>query len=36
MEYMTAVEEKFREKRLHQPLFPAMWFNRRELSLPEG
>lgn len=33
---MTSIEQKFREKRLYQPIFPAMWFNYRELTLPEG
>ena len=33
---MTTVEQKFREKRFYEPLFPGMWFNQRELSLPEG
>jgi len=33
---MTLFEQKFREKRLYQPLFPSMWFNQRELILPEG
>lgn len=33
---MTSIEEKFHEKRFYQPLFPGMWFNQRELSLPEG
>jgi hypothetical protein len=33
---MTVVEQKFREKRFYEPLFPGMWFNQRELSLPEG
>lgn len=36
MEYMTLVEQKFREKHYYQPLFPGMWFNQRELILPEG
>lgn len=36
IEYMTSIEEKFHEKRFYQPLFPGMWFNQRELSLPEG
>ncbi len=35
-EYMTLVEQKFREKCFYQPLFPGMWFNQRELTLPEG
>ncbi len=33
---MSSVEQKFHEKRFYQPLFPGMWFNQRELSLPEG
>jgi hypothetical protein len=33
---MTLVEQKFREKCFYQPLFPGMWFNQRELTLPEG
>lgn len=33
---MTSVEQKFQEKRYYQPLFPSMWFNQRELMLPEG
>ncbi|CAF0913402.1 unnamed protein product [Rotaria sordida] len=36
IEYMTLVEQKFQEKRFYQPLFPSMWFNQRELILPEG
>jgi len=36
IEYMTLVEQKFRDKRFYQPLFPGMWFNQRELQLPEG
>jgi len=33
---MTSIEAKFHEKRFYQPLFPGMWFNQRELALPEG
>jgi hypothetical protein len=33
---MSVLEKKFQEKRLYQPLFPGMWFNQRELTLPEG
>ena len=33
---MTIIERKFQEKRFYQPLFPSMWFNQRELTLPEG
>ena len=33
---MTLVEKKFRENGYYQALFPGMWFNNRELSLPEG
>ncbi|CAF2145915.1 unnamed protein product [Rotaria magnacalcarata] len=36
LEYMTSIERKFQEKRYYQPLFPSMWFNQRELILPEG
>ncbi|CAF2706664.1 unnamed protein product [Rotaria sp. Silwood2] len=36
IEYMTSVEQKFQEKRFYQPLFPGMWFNQRELILPDG
>jgi hypothetical protein len=33
---MSLVQQKFQEKRFYQPLFPGMWFNQRELTLPEG
>ncbi|CAF0723441.1 unnamed protein product [Adineta steineri] len=36
LEYMSLIEQKFQEKRFYQPLFPGMWFNQRELTLPEG
>ncbi|CAF1121848.1 unnamed protein product [Adineta ricciae] len=36
LEYITLIERKFQEKRFYQPLFPSMWFNQRELALPEG
>ncbi|CAF0866965.1 unnamed protein product [Rotaria sordida] len=36
IEYMTLVEQKFKEKSFYQPLFPSMWFNQRELALPNG
>ncbi|CAF1466374.1 unnamed protein product [Rotaria sordida] len=36
IEYMTLVEQKFQEKSFYQPLFPSMWFNQRELILPDG
>ncbi|CAF1172849.1 unnamed protein product [Adineta steineri] len=36
LEYMNLFVQKFQEKRFHQPLFPSMWFNERELTLPEG
>ncbi|CAF4101838.1 unnamed protein product [Adineta steineri] len=36
LEYMSLIEQKFQEKRFYQPLFPSMWFNQRELTLPEG
>ncbi|CAF1425013.1 unnamed protein product [Adineta steineri] len=36
LEYMSLIEQKFQEKRFHQPLFPSMWFDQRELTLPEG
>ncbi|CAF5042784.1 unnamed protein product, partial [Rotaria sp. Silwood1] len=36
LEYMTLVEQKFQKKQFYQPLFPSMWFNQRELILPEG
>lgn len=35
-EYITSIENKFHEKRFYQPIFPSMWFNQRELILPEG
>ncbi|CAF4107813.1 unnamed protein product, partial [Adineta steineri] len=36
LEYMSLIGQKFQEKRFYQPLFPSMWFNPRELTLPEG
>ncbi|CAF0885381.1 unnamed protein product [Adineta steineri] len=36
LEYISLIEQKFQEKRFYQPLFPSMWFNQRELTLPEG
>ncbi|CAF3897878.1 unnamed protein product [Rotaria sordida] len=36
IEYMTLVEQKFQEKSFYQPFFPSMWFNQRELILPDG
>ncbi|CAF4452269.1 unnamed protein product [Rotaria sp. Silwood2] len=36
IEYMTLVEQKFQEISFYQPLFPSMWFNQRELILPDG
>lgn len=30
------IKQKFQEKCLYKPLFPSMWFNQRELCLPEG
>lgn len=33
---MAHVQNIFQEKGFHQPLFTAMWFNQRELNLPEG
>jgi hypothetical protein len=36
IDYMTIVEQKFREKRFYERLFSGMWFNQHELSLPEG
>ncbi|CAF1145140.1 unnamed protein product [Adineta steineri] len=36
LEYMSLIEQKFQEKGFYQPLFPGMWFNHRELTLPEG
>ncbi|CAF1449332.1 unnamed protein product [Adineta steineri] len=36
LEYMSLIEQNFQEKRFYQPLFPGMWFNQRELTLPEG
>lgn len=36
LDYMAHVQQVFQDKGFHQPLFPAMWFNQRELNLPEG
>lgn len=33
---MNDVQEKFQQRRFHQALFPSLWFNQRELNLPEG
>ncbi|UJR37824.1 hypothetical protein I4U23_030514 [Adineta vaga] len=35
-EYITIIEDKFHAKHFYQPLFPSMWFNQRELTLPDG
>ncbi|CAF0765571.1 unnamed protein product [Adineta steineri] len=36
LEYMNLFVQKFQEKHFYQLLFPGMWFNQRELTLPEG
>ena len=36
LELMNDVQEKFQQRRFHQALFPSLWFNQRELNLPEG
>ncbi|CAF3988520.1 unnamed protein product [Rotaria sp. Silwood1] len=30
------LNKNFKKKQFYQPLFPSMWFNQRELILPEG
>ena len=30
------VQEKFQEQQFYTPLFPSLWFNNRELCLPDG
>lgn len=36
LELMNDVQDKFQQRRFHQALFPSLWFNQRELNLPEG
>ncbi|CAF4139981.1 unnamed protein product [Rotaria sordida] len=36
IEYMIMFQQKFHQNHLFQPIYPSMWFNHRQLMLPEG
>ena len=36
IEYMMTFQQKFHQNHLFRPIYPSMWFNQRQLMLPDG